>query len=104
MNLFKIIFLLLFFIFTAQTHAQTRPQAQTIRARPQTTSTGITTEKKTTVLNFEDELIEGDISSPDLLLILKSKNASYGRLLKLRDHFIPEMNETKYDVLRGSKK
>lgn len=58
---------------------------------------------RTTQLNFEDELIEGNISSPDLLFILKSKNANYGRLLQLRDHFLPEINETKYDILRGSK-
>ena len=59
--------------------------------------------KRTTRLNFEDELIQGDVSSPDLLFILKSKNANYGKLLKLRDHFLPEINGTKYDILRGSK-
>lgn len=64
---------------------------------------GLTKEKRTTKLNFDDELIEGGVSSPDLLFILKSKNANYGRLLKLRDHFLPEINETKYDILRGSK-
>ena len=58
---------------------------------------------RTVRLNFEDELIQGDVSSPDLLFILKSKNANYGRLLKLRDHFLPELNDTKYDILRGSK-
>ena len=58
---------------------------------------------RTTQLNFEDELIQGDVSSPDLLFILKSKNANYGRLLKLRDHFLPELNDTKYDILRGTK-
>jgi len=58
---------------------------------------------RTTQLNFEDELIEGNVSSPDLLFILKSKNSNYGRLLKLRDHFLPEINATKYDILRGSK-
>ncbi len=60
-------------------------------------------QKKTTKLDFEDELIQGDISSPDLLFILKSKNVNYGKLLKLRDNFLPEINETKHDVLRGSK-
>lgn len=59
--------------------------------------------KRLTTLNFEDELIEGNLSSPDLLFILKSKNANYGRLLQLRDDFLPEINETKYDILRGSK-
>jgi hypothetical protein len=58
---------------------------------------------RTTRLNFEDELIQGDVSSPDLLFILKSKNANYGKLLKLRDHFLPEINDTKYDILRGAK-
>lgn len=62
-----------------------------------------TNKTRTTRLNFEDELIQGDVSSPDLLFILKSKNANYGRLLKLRDHFLPEINDTKYDILRGSK-
>ena len=32
--------------------------------------------ERTTRLNFEDELIQGDVSSPDLLFILKSKNAN----------------------------
>lgn len=58
--------------------------------------------KRTTRLNFGDELIEGGVSSPDLLLILKSKNPSYGRLLKLRDNFLPEIRETRFDVLRGA--
>lgn len=56
-----------------------------------------------TQLSFEDELIKGGISSPDLLYILKSKNVDYGRLLKLRDNFIPEMRQTKHDILRGTK-
>lgn len=56
---------------------------------------------RTTKLDFEDELISGDVSSPDLLLILKNKNPDYGRLLKLRDNFLPEMRETRYEVVRG---
>lgn len=69
-------------IFTALTYAQTQ-------------------EKRTTKLNFEDELIKGDVSSPDLLLILRNKNPDYGRLLKLRDNFLPELRETRYEVMRG---
>lgn len=57
---------------------------------------------KVTKLNFEDELIQGDLSSPDLLLILKSKNPNYGRLLNLRDDFMPELRDTRYEVLRGA--
>ena len=58
-------------------------------------------ETRTTKLDFEDELISGDVSSPDLLLILRNKNPDYGRLLKLRDNFLPEMRETRYEVVRG---
>lgn len=55
-------------------------------------------EKRTTVLSFEDELIQGDVSSPDLFMILKNKNFNVGRLLKLRKDFIPEMRQTRQDV------
>lgn len=53
---------------------------------------------KKTVLSFEDELIQGDVSSPDLFVILKNKNINFGRLLKLRKDFIPEMKQTREDV------
>ena len=56
---------------------------------------------RTTRLDFEDELISGDVSSPDLLLVLRNKNPDYGRLLKLRDNFLPELRETRYEVVRG---
>lgn len=59
------------------------------------------TEQRTTRLDFEDELISGDVSSPDLLLILRNKNPDYGRLLKLRDNFLPELRETRFEVVRG---
>lgn len=55
-------------------------------------------DKRTTVLTFEDELIQGDVSSPDLFVILKDKNISFGKLLKLRKDFIPEMKQTRQDV------
>lgn len=55
-------------------------------------------DKRTTVLSFEDELIQGDVSSPDLFVILKNKNINFGRLLKLRKDFIPEMRQTRQDV------
>lgn len=55
-------------------------------------------DRRTTVLSFEDELIQGDVSSPDLFMILKNKNINFGRLLKLRKDFIPEMRQTRQDV------
>ncbi|MCO5113176.1 MAG: hypothetical protein M9899_03270 [Bdellovibrionaceae bacterium] len=53
---------------------------------------------RTTVLSFEDELIQGDVSSPDLFVILKNKNLNFGKLLRLRENFIPEMRQTRQDV------
>lgn len=53
---------------------------------------------RTTVLSFEDELIQGDVSSPDLFVILKNKNLNFGKLLKLRENFIPEMRQTRQEV------
>ncbi len=60
--------------------------------------TPTSTDKRKTVLSFEDELIQGDVSSPDLFVILKNKNINFGRLLKLRKDFIPEMRQTREDV------
>jgi hypothetical protein len=76
----KIIFLLTIVCFSQSGFAQSK------------------SDKKTTVLSFEDELIQGDVSSPDLFVILKNKNINFGRLLKLRQDFIPEMRQTRQDV------
>lgn len=64
----------------------------------QSDSEDTSAEKRKTVLSFEDELIQGDVSSPDLFVILKNKNVNFGRLLKLRKDFIPEMRQTRQDV------
>lgn len=78
----KLIFLSLLLGFSAATLAQSPSES----------------EKRKTVLSFEDELIQGDVSSPDLFVILKNKNINFGRLLKLRKDFIPEMRQTRQDV------
>ncbi len=75
-------FILISFTAVSSTWAQNKNQA----------------DPKTTVLSFEDELIQGDVSSPDLFVILKNKNINFGRLLKLRKDFIPEMKQTREDV------
>lgn len=64
----------------------------------QQTSTPKKQGPRTTVLSFEDELIQGDVSSPDLFVILKNKNLNFGKLLRLRENFIPEMRQTRQDV------
>jgi hypothetical protein len=57
-------------------------------------------EKKTT-LNFEDELVEGQTSKPELFYLFQKKNFNYKRLIRLRENFLPEMRKTSEDIQRG---
>lgn len=56
-------------------------------------------------LNFEDELVEGSASKPELFYLFQKKNFSYTRLIKLRENFLPEMRKTSEDIqrLRGGR-
>lgn len=51
-------------------------------------------------LNFEDELVEGATQKPELFYLFQKKNFNYGRLIKLRENFIPEMRKTTEDLQR----
>ena len=56
-------------------------------------------------LNFEDELVEGSAQKPELFYLFQKKNFNYKRLIKLREHFLPEMKRTTEDIqrLRGGR-
>ena len=54
--------------------------------------------KKRTTINFEDQLIKGEKQMPDLLYMLQKKKFNYKRLIRLRDDFIPEMEETGTEI------
>ena len=47
--------------------------------------------KKKHTLNFDDELIEGGIQKPELMYLLQKKNFNFKKLIRLREHFLPEM-------------
>ena len=51
-------------------------------------------------LNFEDELVEGATQKPELFYLFQKKNFNYGKLIKLRENFIPEMRRTTEDLQR----
>lgn len=53
-----------------------------------------------TSLNFEDELVEGSTNKPELFYLFQKKNFNYGKLIKLRENFIPEMRKTTEDLQR----
>jgi hypothetical protein len=52
-------------------------------------------------LNFEDELVEGSTQKPELFYLFQKKIFNYGRLIKLRKNFIPEMRRTSEDLQRS---
>lgn len=54
--------------------------------------------KKTTTIDFEDELVEGEYKKPELFYLLQRKQFNFKRLIKLRKDFIPEMKQTYHDV------
>lgn len=45
-------------------------------------------------INFEDELVKGDIKKPELFYLLQRKQFNFKRMINLRDDFIPEMKST----------
>lgn len=58
-------------------------------------------DKKRTSINFEDELIEGEVKKPELFYLLQKKQFNFKRLIKLRENFLPEMRRTAEDLPRG---
>ena len=59
--------------------------------------------KKRTNINFEDQLIRGEVQKPELFYIMQKKQFNFGRLIKLRENFLPEMRKTSEVVPRGGK-
>lgn len=60
-----------------------------------------TAEKKTTTVDFEDELVEGELKKPELFYLLQKKQFNFKRLIKLRENFLPEMRRTSEDIQRS---
>ncbi|MBL9007774.1 MAG: adventurous gliding motility protein CglF [Myxococcales bacterium] len=47
--------------------------------------------KQKTVYDFDDDTVEGDLVRPDGEMIDSTKRAKHSSLIKIREHFIPEM-------------
>lgn len=58
---------------------------------------------KRQVIDFEDQLVEGEVSKSELLLLLQKKRYNFGRLIKLREDFLPEMRRSESNIKIGSK-
>ena len=57
--------------------------------------------KKNQTVDFEDELIQGEVNKPELLYLLQQKQFNFKRLIKLREDFLPEMRRTSEEIKRG---
>lgn len=68
-------------------------------ALAQSSGEGTTTNRrKKTTINFEDELVQGEVKKPELLYLLQQKQFNFKRLIKLREDFLPEMKRTAEDL------
>lgn len=56
--------------------------------------------KKNTMLNFEDELVTGDASQPEVMSIMQRQDFNFKRLIRLRKNFLHEMRKTAEDIER----
>ena len=53
---------------------------------------------KRVVIDFEDELLEGNVSNPSIFHLFHKKEMKYGNLIKLRKNFLPEMRRTAREI------
>ena len=65
----------------------------------------VTAKKKTVkkrkgkvVIDFQDELLEGSVSNPSIFHLFHKKQLDYGRLVKFRKNFLPEMRRTVREI------
>jgi len=50
-------------------------------------------------VHFDDELhIKGKLLGPSIFTLYQKKNLNYGKLIKPRQHFLPEMRESLGDI------
>lgn len=56
---------------------------------------------KKTVINFEDELVEGQADKPELFYLLQKKQFNYKRMINFRENFLPEMRRSSEDIQRS---
>ena len=69
-----------------------------------TEKSGKSGDKKKTNIDFEDELVEGELKKPELFYLLQKKQFNFKRLIKLREDFLPEMRRDADEIRRGRSK
>ena len=54
--------------------------------------------KKRITIDFQDELIEGDVTNPNIFHLFHKKQIRYSRLIRFRKNFLPEMRRTAREI------
>ncbi len=65
--------------------------ADVAQAAPAASSGGTTAKAGTTTYDFEDDLVTGDLVRPDGELLSVRRRGARSSLIRIREHFIPEM-------------
>ena len=59
---------------------------------------GGVTYNKSTKYDFDDDVVEGDLVRPDGEFVDSRRGAKHSTLIKIRQHFIPEMLKSAEDI------
>lgn len=90
--------LLFLAVFVALALAGPEPATAQEGGEEATTDVGGVQYKKKTVYDFDDDIVEGDLARPDQEFVGVRKQAKHSSLIKIREHFIPEMLKSADDV------
>lgn len=80
------------------TPAQAQDKGGGAKAEETTTGADGVQYKKKTVYDFDDDVVEGDLARPDQEFVGVRRQAKHSSLIKIREHFIPEMLKSAEDV------
>lgn len=78
--------------------AEAQDAKATAGASADTVAVGDVQYKKKTVYDFDDDLVEGDLARPDQEFVGVKRLAKHSSLIKIREHFIPEMLKSAEDI------
>ena len=91
-------------IFNLAAHAQAQGDKAPKKEAANSKGGGAAGDKKRTSIDFEDELVEGELKKPELFYLLQKKQFNFKRLIKLREDFLPEMRRDADEIRRGRSK
>lgn len=92
---------LCFVMFSLGSFAQAQSEEKAQKTEKSAKGAG---DKKRTSIDFEDELVEGELKKPELFYLLQKKQFNFKRLIKLREDFLPEMRRDADEIRRGRSK